>query len=570
MATTVGTASEGNLPQPSEHAAEPYKVPAATKRLVMAFILVGFAHLAIGILMGFIQGLSYMNIDLFPMLGGLLDNYYQALSIHGTFNVLLFTTFFILGFLTLATVKGLRRPLKSLGLLKVNFWVAIAGAALTDWALLTNRGTVMFTSYAPLQAHPLYYVGLALVVVATLLLLLNVALTYVEWRRDNPGKKTPLLAFGSLATLTMWGLASVGIVVQFVGLLIPWSLGLYEGIDPLLSRTLFWMSGHPIVYFWLLPVYLSWYFMLPEQNNGKLFSESLARLAFLLFIPLSLPVGFHHQFLDPGVSEGYKVLHGVITFAVFMPSMLTAFTVLASLEVGARQRGGQGRLAWLRNLNWKNPAVTAQLLGMLIFTIGGVSGLVNSSFNVNLVVHNTLFIPGHFHLTVGSATALSFMGIAYWVVPYLTGRKLWSEKAARWQVWLWFVGMMLMSRGMSWAGIEGAPRRTFMAQAAYMLEEWYSAFRLLGVGGAILTLSGILFFVILIATAAFAPKLANGQGVKFPLAQPLNPKEPIPNLLDRFTPWVVAAVLLVIMGYGPMLWQMVSNLQMVSPGFRTF
>src|SRR5690606_791626 len=220
------------------------------------------------------------------------------------------------------------------------------------------------------------------------------------------------------------------VVVQVLGFLLPWSLGLRDGVDPLLSRTLFWMTGHPLVYFWLLPAYLSWYFILPKVAEGKLFSEPLARLAFLLFIPLSLPVGFHHQFLDPGVSEGYKALHALITFAVFMPSMITAFTVLASLETGGRARGGKGLLGWIRTLPWGDPSFTLQALAMVLFALGGVSGLVNASYNLNLVVHNTMFVPGHFHLTVGTAVALTFMAVAYWLVPYLTGKKLWGRKAA--------------------------------------------------------------------------------------------------------------------------------------------
>ena len=110
--------------------------------------------------------------------------------------------------------------------------------------------------------------------------------------------------------------------------------------------------------FALLPAYLSWYFLLPRQAGGRLFSEPLARLAFLLFIPLSLPVGFHHQFLDPGVSQGYKAIHTVLTFAIFIPSMMTAFTVLASLELGGRARGGQGLLGWVTKLPWKDPVFT--------------------------------------------------------------------------------------------------------------------------------------------------------------------------------------------------------------------
>src|SRR5690606_29036691 len=133
-------------------------------------------------------------------------------------------------------------------------------------------------------------------------------------------------------------------------------LGLTQGTNVLLARSLFWFTGHPIVYFWLLPTYLSWYFMVPRQVGGRLFSESLARLAFLMFIPLSLPVGFHHQYTDPGVPTSWKMIHGFLTFVVFFPSALTMFTVLASLETGGRARGGTGWLGWFRKLPWHDPS----------------------------------------------------------------------------------------------------------------------------------------------------------------------------------------------------------------------
>src|SRR5690606_11179118 len=129
--------------------------------------------------------------------------------------------------------------------------------------------------------------------------------------------------------------------------LLPWSLGEERTVNPLLTRSLFWLSGHPLVYFWLLPAYLSWYTMLPAQVGGRLFSESLARLVFLLFIPLAIPTGLHHMYADPGVQHGMKVVHGVMTYAVIFPSLVTAFTVVASVEDGARRNGGRGYLRWL-------------------------------------------------------------------------------------------------------------------------------------------------------------------------------------------------------------------------------
>jgi Heme/copper-type cytochrome/quinol oxidases, subunit 1 len=541
-----------------------YQLQRGDKRLILAYIFIALAHLAVGILLGFMQGMQHAGIDLYKYT--FLAHYYQGLSIHGVYNALVFTTFFIAGFLHFAMTYSLKRPMHSTKLSWFTFWLMTAGLIMVDWALLTNRASVLYTSYAPLQAHPAYYIGLVLVVVGTLLLLANCLLTYLGWRRDHPGQKTPLPAFGVLATLIMWGMASVGIAVQFIFLLIPWSLGLTDGVDPLVSRTLFWFTGHPLVYFWLLPVYISWYFMLPKQAGGKLFSEPLARLAFLLFIPLSLPVGFHHQFLDPGVSTGYKAVHAFITFGVFMPSMLTAFTVLASIESGGRARGGKGRLAWIKSLPWNDPSFTAQVLAMLLFALGGISGLVNASFTVNLVVHNTMFVPGHFHLTVGTATAMTFMAVAYWLVPYLAKRKLWGRRVALVQSALWFVGMAIMSRGMSWAGLMGVPRRTALGSAPYVLPEWLTAFNWMAVGGAVLTISGLLFFVVLIMTVLRGQR---AEDIEVPLAEPLQ-EETIPWYLDRFRPWVIGAAVLVLMAYGPAIAQLVSISNPASPGFMPY
>ena len=152
-------------------------------------------------------------------------------------------------------------------------------------------------------------------------------------------------------------------------------------------------------------------------------SPTLARLSFWIFLVLSTPLGFHHQYVDPGVPPAWKFIHSMLTFGVFFPSMMTAFTVIASLEHAGRKNGGKGAFAWIGKLNWSDPSVAAQLLAGILFFFGGIGGLANASYNVNLVLHNTAFIPGHFHLTVATAVTLSFMGISYWLVPYLTRHK---------------------------------------------------------------------------------------------------------------------------------------------------
>jgi cytochrome c oxidase subunit 1 len=425
----------------------------------------------------------------------------------------------------------------------------------------------MFTFYPPLKAHWAFYIGLTLVVVATWLVLVNLVQTQRAWRARNPERRTPLAAFMALATFAMWTIASAGLAAEMLVLLIPWSLGLVGGTDPLLARVLFWFTGHPIVYFWLLPAYISWYTLVPRQAGGRLFSDPLARTSFILFLVLSTPLGFHHQYTDPGIHPGWKLVHAFLTFAVFFPSLLTFFNVVASLESGGRARGGRGWVAWFGKLPWSDPSVTAQVLAMLLFTFGGVGGLINASYNLNLVVHNTAWIPGHLHLTVGTAATLTFMGISYWLVPYLAGRGLWSRRLALVQAWLWFGGMVVFSNALHRLGMMGAPRRTMLGAAPYVQPEWKAVLPLVGIGGTVLFVSGMLYLgnlaLTVWASRAPAPALPG-------FAEPLSGPDHSPAVLDRWRPWLALAFLLIAVAYGPTLVRLALHTPLDAPGLRVW
>jgi cytochrome c oxidase subunit 1 len=282
---------------------------------------------------------------------------------------------------------------------------------------------------------------------------------------------------------------------------------------------------------------------------------------------LSTPLGFHHQYTDPGIYQGWKLLHGFLTFAVFFPSLLTFFNVVASLETGARARGGHGWIAWFGKLPWGDPSVTAQVLAMLLFTFGGIGGLINASYNVNLVVHNTAWVPGHLHLTVGTAVTLTFMGITYWLAPVLTGRALWSRKLALAQVWLWFIGMAIFSNSLHRLGLMGMPRRTMIGASAYLQPEWRAVLPLVGIGGTILFISAMLYFLTLALTAfasrAPAPAMP-------PFAQALSGPEEAPAILDRWRPWLALAAVLIAVAYGPVLARLVATASLDAPGLRVW
>ena len=144
---------------------------------------------------------------------------------------------------------------------------------------------------------------------------------------------------------------------------------------------------------------------------------------------------------------------------------------------------------------------------MLLFIFGGLGGVINASYAMDTIVHNTMWIVGHFHVTVGGPVALSFLGVAYWLIPRLTGRKLWAPSLALAQTYAWFIGMMIMSTAMHWAGILGSPRRTdevsyfgSTTAAAWMPEMHWAA-----IGGSILFLSILMFVAVAVGTL-FTPK----------------------------------------------------------------
>ncbi|MDX1395537.1 MAG: cbb3-type cytochrome c oxidase subunit I [Gemmatimonadota bacterium] len=544
-----------------------YEMDAGRRRDIRWTIYIGYFALFAGVSHGFAQALSYAGIDIlrfFPFLRG----YYQGLTAHGVANALFFTFAFSNGFLPLLTARALGRQLNS-ALLKASLWTLVAANILVIYAVTTNRASVLYTSYAPLQAHWTYYLGLVLLVVSSYIAAAHLFVLLAGWKKEKTGERIPLLAFISIATYAMWILASLGVAISFIGFLLPWSLGILERTDPLLNRTLFWFTGHAIVYVWLLPAYISWYALVPRQVGGRIISDPLTRLVFVMFLLLSVPTGFHHQYTDPGISTQMKAFHALLTFGVFYPSLATAFSVVASLEMGGRARGGGGVLGWIRTLPWGDASVVAQILAMLTFVLGGITGLINASFTVNQVVHNTAWIPGHFHMTVGSAVALTLMGVAYWLIPYLSDRKLWGPKVALAQAWIYTIGVLIFARGMISGGLEGMPRRTFLAEANYTKDSWGLAGALTGIGGTLMTIGALLFFVVILMTVWTGRK---GEGPKdIPFGDTLLPasKAGWDVKLDRLGLWFLAAAVLVVIAYGPFF---VSYLpaRLTSPGFTLF
>lgn len=536
------------------------------RRLATANIGVAVGAFGVATFMAFMQALSRANLDL-P--GRTARMYYLSVTGHGVLMALVFTTFFIMGLGVALVTRALERPLRYAGLAWGGFWIGLAGTLAALWAIFWGKATVLYTFYPPLQAHPAFYIGLTLLVVGSWAWSVSMLATYRAWKGANPGRPVPLVVHGLVATIVIWLIATVGVAAEMLLQLIPWSLGLTETVDPLLARMLFWYFGHPLVYFWLVPAYVVWYAVAPRAAGGRLFSDPLARMVFALFILLSTPVGFHHQFMDPGIGAGWKLFHTVNTLGILFPSFLTAFTVLASFETAARARGATGLFDWLGRLPWGDPLVSSVLLSMLLFAVGGFGGAINAAYGMNAAVHNTAWIQGHFHLTVGSATALTFMGVAYWLVPKLVGRDLELGLLAKVQPYLWFLGMLLFSIANHVTGAMGMPRRVYDASygGAEVALQWQGLTLVSAAGGVLLFLSASFFLLVMLGTV-----LAGRRGEQ-PAVEFAEPLEPVPERLtifDRMGIWVVAAILLVLVAYAYPLAQHLRMERFGSPGFAPF
>lgn len=532
--------------------------------LSLAHIFFAFAALLLGGVAGVLQGLVRGGMIELPLSIG----YYQLLTAHGVLMALVFTTFFIIGFMYSGITKTLGGKLlpfsRKLGW--SGFVLMAAGTVIATVCILLNQATVLYTFYAPMKASPYFYIALALLVVGSWLSGFGMFYSYKQWRKTNPSKLSPLFAFMAVVTMLMWLIATLGVAATVLVQFIPWSFGWVETIDVMVSRTLFWYFGHPLVYFWLLPAYICWYVIIPKIIGGKIFSDSLARLSFLLLLLFSIPVGFHHQLMEPGIPSVWKYIQVVLTFMVVVPSLMTAFSLFASFETFGRSKGAKGLFGWVKFLPWKDVRFFAPFMGMLIFIPAGAGGIINASNQMNGVVHNTLWVTGHFHLTVATSVAMTFFGITYWLIPAMTGRVLTPRmnRLGIIQSIIWLVGMFFMSGPMHAVGLLGSPRRTAYTTYSDNADAvgWMPYHVAMAVGGMILFV-GVVLMIYNIVAMLNMPK----GHTEYPIGETAEAPENTPKLFERWSVWIGLVIVLILIAYAIPFADMLQN---PAPGSKPF
>ncbi len=484
------------------------RIDLKAENLIKANAVAAVIFLAVGGLFGLGVALTrWPAVHLLPA-----DWFYLALTAHGLDVLIVWIIFFEIAILYFASAVLLNSRLAAPRWAWGGFALMLIGAIIVNIAVLQGQSTVMFTSYAPMMAKPHFYLGIILFAVGALIGCFVFFGTLVIAREERTYQGSiPLVTFGAVtaAIIAVFTIASGAII------LIPtmlWSMGLVSHIDSLMYRTVWWAMGHSSQQINVSAQVAVWYGIAAIVLGARTLSEKVSRGAFLLYILFLQLASAHHLLVDPGISSEWKVFN--TSYAIYLAvlgSMIHGMTVPGSIEAAQRAHGyTQGLFGWLRKAPWGNPAFSGMFMSIVLFGfLGGISGVVMGTEQLNIIMHNTLYAPGHFHGTVVAGTTLAFMAITYLVIPLIFRRELVMKKIAQWQPYIFALGVSGISLFMMGAGTLGVSRRHWditFADAPLKFDYPEAAFLMMGLNGlsAILAaLGGIMYIAVVVGSVLF-------------------------------------------------------------------
>ena len=513
------------------------------RKLVLAHFWVAFIAFFAAILLGEWQ--MYIRSPLSTWINN-PEHYYRSVTAHGTVMAYVMPTLIAMGFGYAITEITLKRPLIGLRWAWAGFCLVIVGTLMAATTTAFGKSSVLYTFYPPMIASSFYYLGVVLVVVGSWIWVALMSINLRAWKKANPGATVPLAMYGNVAGAYLWAWTSVGAASEILVLILPASLGFTDTINAGLARVLFSWTLHAIVYFWLMPAYIVFYTMFPKAIGGRLYSDTMGRVAFALFLVFSMPIGIHHLFADPQVGAGFKFVHAAMTAMVSIPTLLTVFTIVATAEVAAKLRGGTGLFGWVKALPWSNPMMLAVTYAFIMLGFGGAGGLINMSYQLNESIHNTQWVTGHFHLIFAGAIVIMYFMAAYELWPQLRKCKPLSVPLIKTQLALWFAGMMILTMPWHLVGLLGAPRR--MAYYDYThpaLHPQAVTVTISTIGGLLLVISAGIFLYILAS-----PKKELLPLPPYEFSKSVHPNAKIPSVLNSLGLWVAMMIALTVINYG--------------------
>ena len=370
------------------------------------------------------------------------DLFNQLFTLHGT------TMVFFMGMPILIGMGNYLVPLmigaRDMALPRVNamgFWVTLLGGFLVYFSFATGGAPAIgWFAYAPLTertfarsaATDLWALGLLVSGVGTVAAGINFIATVLAMRA--PGMtmgKVPFFVWTMFWTSVQIVIAIPPLTAALVMLLLDRQLGAHffdvqNGGSALLWQHMFWFFGHPEVYILILPAFGMISEVIPVFSRKVLFGYEFMAAATMGIAFISLGVWAHHMF-TVGMSRTLDMFFVVSSLLVSIPTGIKFFNWLATMYGGRLSFASPMLFAW----------------GFLsMFLIGGLTGIMLALAPFDFQLSDTYFVVGHFHWVLIGGTIFGVLaGIHYWY-PKVTGRML-SERLARWQFWLLFVGFIV-------------------------------------------------------------------------------------------------------------------------------
>jgi cytochrome c oxidase subunit 1 len=476
--------------------------------------------------------------------------YYRFLTLHGWNALLFWIIFFEIAGLYFGSTVVLNSRFSSPPLGWLAFFLMLGGALLINYTILQGKADVLFTSYPPLKAHWLYYLGVLLFAIGALLgVILFFANLVVAKREGKWQRSLPLFTFGLLTAAIIAIVTLVSGAIIFIPTFL-WSLGIIDKVDPENYRIIFWGVGHPAQQINLAAMISVWYLISYLSVGGITPSEKISRLAFLLYILFINLASAHHLLVDPAVSPAWKVFNtSYAMYLAVLGSMIHAYAIPASVELAQRKRGYRGLFTWLAKAPWGNPAFSAMFISLVGFGfIGGVTGVMIGKEQTNIIHHNTLAVPGHFKGTVVIGTTLAFMGITYYLIPLIFRRKIVFYSLAKVQPWLFGLGIAMLAISMLALGYLGVPRRHYdilFSNAPFKHEfnpaMWFF-WALFVIGGISAVLGAILWIFIVVLSVFFGPKLKGPEDMQIPIVPPPQEEKRNPSHSSILSPGTLTLI----------------------------
>jgi cytochrome c oxidase subunit 1 len=442
--------------------------------------------------------------------------YYRILGVHGMNMLIFFIIFFEMAVLWFAATVLLNSRPAAPRLGWANFGLMLSGLLIVEWAQWSGRADVLFTSYPPLRAHPFFYLGVILFAVGALVVVGQFFATLVIAKRERTYEGSmPLVVYGAMTAAVIAVITLVHGALIYVPTFL-WSLGIIPSIDPQLYRMIWWALGHSSQQINVAAMVAVWYMLGALTVGAVVLNEKVSRSAFVLYILFISMASAHHLLVDPGFGPAWKIVNtSYFMYLAVLASMIHGFTVPAGMELGMRLRGyTDGLFGWLRRAPWGDPGFSATVLSVIVFGfVGGITGVTIGTEQINIIVHNTLRVPGHFHATVVSGTAMAFMGATYYLVPLIFRRKVAFWQGARVQPYLFALGMLLLSMGMTFAGSFGVPRRHWdisFSQSVFAVEFNPAVdlvLAVMGIGGIMAVTGALLFVAIAVKSVFFGERI---------------------------------------------------------------